>query len=164
MSYIEKNLMPGENVLHTGRIHWNGYLAPAALAVALLAAGGIFHTFLIMLGVMALVCLPWLMAVHIKRMSSEFAVTQRRIVIKVGVFGHSVAEVLLDRIEGVQVIQSFADRLLDRGTLVFTGTGGNRTELKNISRPLEFRRGVQAGIEALERSRAGNGPRAGVAA
>jgi uncharacterized membrane protein YdbT with pleckstrin-like domain len=156
--------MAGEKVLHTARIHWNGYLGPAALAVALLAAGGIFHALLIMLGVTALVCVPWLLAVHLKRMSSEFAVTDRRILIKVGLLGHSSSEVLLDRIEGVQVVQSIVDRLLDRGTLVFTGTGGNRTELKNISRPLEFRRGVQAGIEALERSRTRNGPRTGAAA
>jgi len=164
VSYITKNLMAGEKIVHRARIHWNGYLGPAAVAAALAAAGVFFQSLMVTFGVAAVVCLPWLLAVHVGRLSSEFAVTNRRIVIKAGVFGRNSTEILLDRIEGVQVVQTVVDCLLDRGTLIFTGTGGNRVEVKNIHRPQEFRRGVQVGIEDLERSRTKHRPETEAAA
>jgi uncharacterized membrane protein YdbT with pleckstrin-like domain len=149
MSYITKNLMPGERVVHQARIHGSGYLPPTLGAILLGAAGLYFQVPLVMLGITVLILLLWLLAVHAKRMSTEFTVTDRRIILKAGILGRASSEILLGKIESVQIEQSLLDRLLDRGTLVFTGTGGNQTVLRSIAGPLEFHKQVQLSIEAL---------------
>lgn len=156
MSYVSKNLMPGERVVHRTRIHWNGYLAPVALATVMLAAGVAFDVLLVMAAIAATLFVPWFLAVHVRRMSTEFAITDRRIIMKVGLLHQSSSEILLRRLESIRVDQTFLDRMLDRGTLVFSGTGGHETVLQHITRPLEFRRQAQICIEALEHSSPGS--------
>ena len=85
--------------------------------------------------------------------SSQFVVTNRKVVVKLGVLRRSSTELLLAKIESVQIEQSFLGRLLDYGTLVFTGTGTTHEPLINIARPLEFRKQAQAQLFTSPESR-----------
>ena len=142
MGYIEANLLPGETVVQRARLHWIVFLK--ALAVFVLGLGLLyFDPKLIGLIVMAVGLVmavpPW-----ISRVSSEFGVTSKRVIIKVGVIQRRTLELLIRQVEAISVDQSLTGRMLDFGTITLTGTGGVRETFHNISHPLEFRRSIQS--------------------
>ena len=94
--------------------------------------------------------------------TSEFAVTDKRVVIKVGWIRRRTLETMLSKVEGIGVDQSLTGRALGYGTIEVTGTGGTREEFTRIADPLEFRRQVQAAISAADEARgATSAPAAG---
>jgi uncharacterized membrane protein YdbT with pleckstrin-like domain len=81
---------------------------------------------------------------YIRFVSSEFAVTNRRVIVKVGLVYRRTLELVLAKVETVGVEQSIMGRVLNYGTIVVTGTGGTKEPFKDIANPLEFRRKVQS--------------------
>jgi len=80
--------------------------------------------------------------------TSEFAITNRRVLIKVGIVSRHSVELLLTKVEGVGVDQALVGRLLGYGTIVVTGTGGTREAFERIAHPLRFRTEVQSRVPA----------------
>src|SRR6185369_4260690 len=85
--------------------------------------------------------------------SSEFAVTDKRVIIKVGWIRRRTLETMLAKVEGVGVDQTLTGRMLGFGTITVTGTGGTKEEFDRIADPLEFRRQVQSAISAVDQAR-----------
>ena len=147
MSYIDSNLLPGERVVFRTRLHWLLFLWPVVFVVIvmfpaawLLAAGSWSSYTWTPLAAGLLVLLP----AFIKRMSSDFAVTNKRIMMKEGVFHTRSTEVLLSKVEAIKVDQSLPGRIFDYGSIVVTGTGGTTETFLQIQAPLAFRRAVQS--------------------
>jgi uncharacterized membrane protein YdbT with pleckstrin-like domain len=146
MSYIDANLLPGEQVVFRTRLHWLLFLAPILLTVVLLPvawfiANGTWSRFAwLPLALAALI----LLITYIRRRASDFAVTNKRVMMKVGVFSTRSIELLLNKIEAIAVNQSFLGRTLGYGDIVITGSGGSRETFARIQRPLAFRRAVQS--------------------
>jgi hypothetical protein len=156
MSYVDDHLLPGEQVEHRGHLHRIIYVVAGLLAF-LGFAGGVF-AFTQGLGPLAAILivvasLP-LLAVHITYTSSEFAVTDKRVIIKVGWIRRRTLETMLNKVENIGVDQTVYGRLLDFGTITVTGTGGTKEAFADIAEPLEFRRQVQAHVSAVEEARA----------
>lgn len=154
MGYVDSHLLPGEEVMHRGHLHKIIYVMPVLIAVALMAvATAAFANELYPFAAIALgAALVPLVAAQILYRSSEFAVTNKRVIIKVGFIQRRTLETLLSKVEGVEVNQTVFARMLDFGTIAVTGTGGTREEFRNIASPLEFRRQVQAQVTAPELS------------
>ena len=95
-------------------------------------------------GGLFVIALAWAFAVWIRYVSSEFAVTDKRVIIKIGLLHRRTLEMLLIKVEAISVDQSIAGRIFGYGTIVVVGTGGTREAFENIASPLEFRRAVQA--------------------
>ena len=150
MGYIESNLLPGETVVQRARLHWIVFLK--AIAVAVLGAGVLIVSATmadgswvrIAGGVVALVGALMAIPPWIARASSEFGVTSKRVIIKVGVIKRRTLELLIRQVEAISVDQSVTGRLFNFGTITLTGTGGVRETFDNISDPLEFRRSIQS--------------------
>jgi uncharacterized membrane protein YdbT with pleckstrin-like domain len=122
VSYVEDNLLNQEQILLRTHLHWVTFLTWGNLIV----------------GPLTLFILPWFL-----RRSAEFAVTDRRVLIKVGVFSRRTVDLNLSKVESVDVDQGFWGRLLGYGTLVVVGTGGTRESFSHIADPFAFRRAVQ---------------------
>ncbi|MGZ5130018.1 MAG: PH domain-containing protein, partial [Caldimonas sp.] len=84
----------------------------------------------------------------VKRQSSDFVVTNKRVMMKAGVFTTRSVELLLNKIEAIAVNQSLSGRLFGYGDIVVTGSGGTREAFSHIRAPLEFRRAVQSVSDA----------------
>jgi uncharacterized membrane protein YdbT with pleckstrin-like domain len=152
MSYVEKHLLPGEEIVHRGHLHKIVYLVPVIVALIFMVVGiGAFvaESFPLAAAALVIALVPLLWA-QILYTSSEFAVTNKRVVIKVGFIQRRTLETLLTKVEGIEVQQGFLARVLNFGTLIVTGTGGTREEFQNIAAPLEFRRQVQAQVTSVE--------------
>jgi uncharacterized membrane protein YdbT with pleckstrin-like domain len=146
MSYVERNLLPNEQITYRAKLHWIIYILPAIVfVIAILVALGGSMAAAGVVGVIGLILLapPW-----IKSKSSEFAITNKRVLIKVGLIRRHSLELLLQKVEGIGVDQGILGRILGYGTITVSGVGGTKEAFKMISRPLEFRRQVQASLTA----------------
>jgi len=145
MSYVEQNLLPGEKLLHRGELHWIIY-APGFVFL-ITAAAFYFVTRNNLSAVLALLGLLMLAKSNIQRQNTEFAVTNRRVIVKTGWFAREALDMALDRIESVLLEQTFWGRMLDYGTLIVHGTGGGSEALSSVQDPLSFRKTALAAIE-----------------
>ncbi len=126
MGYIEKSLMPGEEVAYRASLHWIVFVSLKALLTLFIAP-------------------------LVQRATSEFAVTNRRVVVKVGLVSRKTIELNLEKVESIGVEQTILGRILDYGTIVIIGTGGTREPFRGIRDPLGFRRAVNQASEARMR-------------
>jgi len=141
--------MPGESVIYQAKLHWIVYAWAAVLGgagVVSLVAGAPAAA----PGAMLLAGVAGLVAYvkYVTYVTSEFAVTDKRVLMKVGWIRRRSVETLLGKVEAIVVEQGIGGRLLDYGTIVVTGTGGTRERFDRIAAPLDFRRQVQAQIAA----------------
>ncbi len=147
MSYIDSNLLAGEQIVYRTRLHWLLFLSPVLFTVVILAP---LAWFLSQGSLQSYVWIPiavgvvLLLAAYIRRQSSDFAVTNKRVMMKVGVFSTRSIELLLNKIEAIAVNQNFLGRIFGYGDIVVTGSGGTRESFSHIEAPLEFRRAVQS--------------------
>ena len=147
--------MPGEQIEYRANLHWLVFILPTLLFIAAIwlffSLGGSIAKFLaLILIVGALV--TGLHAV-IERMTSEFAVTNKRVLIKTGLIRRHSLETLLTKIESIGVAQSILGRILGFGTIVISGTGGSKEPFHRIANPMMFRRRVQEQIATMEERR-----------
>jgi uncharacterized membrane protein YdbT with pleckstrin-like domain len=140
VGYIESNLLSDEQVVYTARLHWIIFLKPFALVLL-----GLIFLFIqpIIGAVVILIGLAAFVPPVVDYFSSEFGVTNKRVVIKVGFVRRRTLELLLRHVEAISVDQSVTGRILDFGSLTLTGTGGVTELFHNVRSPLELRRRVQ---------------------
>jgi uncharacterized membrane protein YdbT with pleckstrin-like domain len=169
MSYIDSNLLDGEHVVFRTRLHWLLFMGPVLFIVIVLLpaawflasgtwflASGTGSTYAwVPIGLGALI----LVATFIKRQSSDFAVTNRRVMMKVGVFTTRSTELLLSKIEAIAVEQTLMGRMFGYGDIVITGSGGTKETFPRIQSPLEFRRAVQSVADVPANSPQASAPR-----
>jgi hypothetical protein len=165
MSYVQSNLVPGETVIYETRLHWIvmlGHLAVGCLLLLLLAALLLYYAHnqtaidgkeLQVLEVGAAVLLISgiivILSGMVRRNATEMAVTNRRVVIKTGLANRKTIEMLLNKVESIEVSETTAGRMLGYGTIVVIGTGGTPEPFHKVAHPLEFRSQVQQRIEKL---------------
>lgn len=151
MSYVEGNLLEGEHVVYRTRLHWKLFVAPVvfALIVAVPVAWiALVGTWMVFAWIPVGLALLWFVAAVLKRQTSEFVVTNKRVLMKVGVIAVRSIELLLSKVEAIAVHQSLAGRMLDYGDIVLTGSGGTKEPFGSIQSPLAFRNAVQAASDA----------------
>jgi uncharacterized membrane protein YdbT with pleckstrin-like domain len=157
MSYLDDHLLDGENIVYRARLHWTIFgsaIVVVLLGVALAIILRIYQPEYWWLG-LVLVAIGLLLAIgpFIRYTSSEFAVTNKRVLAKHGFIERESIETLLSKIEAISVDQGIIGRMLDFGSITITGTGGTEESFPRISAPLEFRRQIQSQVVALEERR-----------
>ena len=157
MSYLDDHLLDGEQIVYRAHLHWTIFLTPiivVLLGVALAIVLQIYeppywYLGAILAGIGLLLALPPL----IKYSSTEFAVTNKRVLSKTGFIQRESDETLLSKVEGVSVDQGVVGRMLGFGTVTITGSGGTEDYFPRISHPLELRRQIQSQVVAFEERR-----------
>lgn len=153
MGFIESNLMQDERVLGRASLHWIVFIWPAiwlALAVILFSSGG---------DTAGAGAFPLILALatglfsFINLKTSEFGVTNKRVLMKTGLIRRNSFEVLLSKVEGIQLNQGILGRVLGYGTIVVTGAGGSADPFRRIASPLDFRRKVQEQVASVQERR-----------
>jgi uncharacterized membrane protein YdbT with pleckstrin-like domain len=118
-------------------------------------------------GAALLVCgLIVILAGSIRRNATEMAVTTRRVVIKTGLASRRTVEMLLNKVETIEVSEPGMGRVLGYGSITMIGTGGTSEAFHKMAHPLEFRNEAQQQIEKLTPGGLAvqaNAPRAGKA-
>jgi len=167
MSYVESNLVPGETVIYQTRLHWIVMLGHMIVGIFLLALPGavlLYYAFahteidprtlqIMKIGGIALIVGGGgaILVGMVRRSATEMAVTNRRVVIKTGLASRKTIEMMLNKVESIEVSEPAAGRMLGYGSIVVIGTGGTPEPFHKMAHPLEFRSQVQQQIEKLPR-------------
>lgn len=117
-NYVQDNINKGEKLVYEASLHWIIYLSFKSLLTLFIAP-------------------------VIEMSTSEFALTNKRIIIKLGLITRRTLEINLQRLESINVDQGVFGRILGYGTVIVIGTGGTRMAYNNIANPAEFRRQYQ---------------------
>jgi hypothetical protein len=167
MSYIQATLVPGETVVYQTRLHWIVMLRHILLGLLLLAGSGALASYLANhprlpntsahlteggAGALLVFGLVAIIAGMVRRHATEMAVTTRRVVIKQGLVNRKTVEMLLNKIETIEVSEPMAGRMLGYGSITMVGTGGTSEPFHKIAHPLQFRSEVQQQLEKLSLS------------
>lgn len=164
MNYIENTLLPNEKLVFLTQPHWIIF-SQAVIAllftlfllfgsdfdigvVSLLIALQIYQFSVLIIFVFTLILF---IKAYITYQTSEYGITNKRVLLKRGLIQRVSLEIFLDRIEGIQVDQSIFGRILNYGTLIIIGTGGTRDPFSYVPDPLSFRKKVQEQISVFQR-------------
>jgi len=146
---VERHLLAGERVVYKTRLHWVLFVKPGLVVLA----GMILMVLLrqvqdppwlwIFGAAVVLIGLVWAFVHYVEVMTSEFAVTTSRLILKVGLISRYTTELLLAKVESIGVQQGLIGRVLNYGDLTVTGTGGAREIFRRVRDPIGFRNHVQ---------------------
>jgi hypothetical protein len=156
MSYVLKNLAPGEEILLRPRYHWVRFVPGAALAAlgaVLAAAGGLLPAsaaggaasgatlpLLLVGGVLFLAGVLVTAGRALADSFDEFAVTSLRVIRKSGLFTRTVRQIPLEKVQDVNVRSTVGGRWLSYGDVELQGAGSDSTVVfPRILHPEEFR-------------------------
>ena len=146
-SYVHSTLQINEKVLMEPKLHWAIYLDTYLQLFVLYVVcsevmrpfvvntfhfGDFFRTSQMYLGFAIFLRIVYLI---IRYYSVEMAVTNYRVVYKIGLVNISTEELANEKIEAVSVQQTIMGRLLGYGDIIFSGTGTSRLVFKKVYAP-----------------------------
>jgi len=145
-SYIEENLARDENIIIKAQVTWLSQFWYLFFGALLILSGigqkGAFGPILIGLILIAIA------AVHV--LTTELALTNRRIIAKSGLIRRNTIELKVNRVESLGVNQGVLGRIFNFGSIVVKGTGGSHAPIPYIARPMEFRQQVNNFLDELD--------------
>ncbi len=151
ISYIESTLMPGESIRYQTHISvWSlapQFLVGAVLLALSVASYGFFPAAMglepVVSALMALAfaaCGLFLLAAQVTRFyTTEIAVTDKRVIAKVGLVSRETMEMLLEKVESLQVEQTVIGRLFDYGTVTISAAGEENARIYAVASPIGLR-------------------------
>ena len=153
MGYVDNNLMSGENVVYKANIHWFIFVP----GVLIFAIGIYLFTWDFeggtgpILGFIAIIIAIFsLVKAMITKITTELAVTTKRVIAKVGFIRRNTVELNHSKVESFNIDQSILGRIFGFGTIIVNGTGGGKTSIPNIDSPLVFRREAMQTIDSSQ--------------
>jgi len=78
----------------------------------------------------------------IVKVTTEIAITNKRLIYKRGLVARHVGEIAIDRIEGVNVLQGMLGRMFNYGRVMVRGMGVGEIVLPPIDEPVRFRKAI----------------------
>jgi len=117
-NYVKNNLIQGEIIAYTTSYHWIIFFSAKSFLTLFLYP-----------------CI----AIY----SDEFAITNKRVIIKTGLIARHTLELNLTKIESVNINQNIWGRILGYGSIQLIGTGGTKETFVNIKSPIKFRKKFQ---------------------
>lgn len=162
MSYVEDNLMPNEKILLRSKVTPFLFLSPFfvfLIAVFLFsysisqantqteAGSAIAGVFFCIAGFVLIISILTAIVVLARILTTEFAVTNRRVIAKSGFIRRNSLDLRLTKIESVEVNQTLLGRICSFGTITLTGTGGTHQSFRGIVDPVETKKKINHIIE-----------------
>jgi uncharacterized membrane protein YdbT with pleckstrin-like domain len=149
--YIDRIVNPGEAVLVRARPHWVIFLGaapPLVLAIGVAVWARLSPpsqvTLVAYLGsaLLAVVGLVILFSRMLTWVTTEFGVTNHRVIVKRGLISLHTVEMNVDKVESVDVDQTIFGRMLGFGTVTIHGIGARWDPIPQITDPLGFRSAI----------------------
>jgi uncharacterized membrane protein YdbT with pleckstrin-like domain len=168
-SYVEKVLVPGEQIRYMASLHWIIYLQGLVITIfgGLLGFNSyaiVAHLFgsnnmdpygHILSGIalfITVVGVALLLGAYVRQSATELVLTDRRIIAKYGVIARATFEIMASRITGANFDQTITGRLLGYGTILVHGAGGEISPIDLVADPQSFHRAL---LEVIEHTQGG---------
>ncbi len=125
-SYVETVISSSEAIKYQAQISMWSLLPSFIVGLILLPFFGVGLIF-------------WI-AAFIRYKTTELAITDKKVIAKFGFIKRETIELLLPKIESIQVQQSLFGRMLNYGSIVVSGAGNAQAPIPGISAPIQFRK------------------------
>lgn len=151
MSYIDRNLLPEERILFRTKKHLIIFFLPAALTVFSLFITGYLQADPVLA---TIDWAPWLLALifwiyyGLNYLTSEFAVTNKRVMMREGFFNRHTNEMRLTTISQVNVNQSLLGQMLNYGNITINAFGVSDS-FSLLANPFTFQKSVNEQLDRL---------------
>ncbi len=166
MPYPKKLLNSDETVALDLHPHWWYFFEAAASLAVSIVAGVVIRVLMNAgntrkyLGHVVLVAIVlsaiWLIIRYAKWITTNFVITNDRVIFKHGVFAKSGVEIPLDRVNNVNFNQSIFERILGAGDLLIESGGDDgQQRFTDVRKPQNVQNLIHAQIEAKNRQRGG---------
>ncbi|MBK6897292.1 MAG: PH domain-containing protein [Alphaproteobacteria bacterium] len=172
MLYVQQSLGPDEELVHIGQFHWMytvgaffSIIWSLLLGVVIIIGAiklyiifgnepmknaGVMESILILhpvirLGAFLVFIFGLLKFAHmmVVKATTEIAITNNRLIFKRGLVARQVGEINIDRIEGVNVLQTIMGRVFNYGRIMVRGMGVGEVVLPPIEDPIAFRKAIE---------------------
>ncbi|MGR0306571.1 PH domain-containing protein [Acinetobacter beijerinckii] len=144
-NYIESNLARDEQVIEKANVSWLSQFWYLLLGFLFLLMGmPAKNNFFLVVGVVLI------MIAIINVLTTELAITNRRIIAKTGLIRRNTIELKVNRVESLGVNQSILGRIFNFGSIVVKGVGGSNAPIPFISKPMEFRQQVNNYLDSID--------------
>ncbi|MBF4371383.1 PH domain-containing protein, partial [Vibrio anguillarum] len=141
--FLEQQLQPDEKVKYSAKISTKPLLADLALLIFALLIFLITGYWLIFMTVgLVLYVIVHVIYFYIYSKTSEFVITDQRVLGKVGFFSRHTFEIRLSQGEGLAVNQSVFGRLFNFGAITSSGTGASKVSMLYLDSPFEVRKQI----------------------
>ncbi len=151
MSYIDKNLLPNEKIIFRTKKHLIIFFYPVVLALVCLFTSDIMRSNPILATVQWapwVVTLIFFFSVWLNYATSDFAITDKRVMMREGFFHRHANEIRISTISQVNVDQSLLGQLLGYGT-VSLHTFGAFDAYTLIAKPDLFQKYVNGQLDKV---------------
>ena len=138
MNKIEKQLIPGEEIIYQAKVHWWIY----SIGVIFIffgvkdfdpnSHGFIVHLFFIVYGLYRLI------RSYIAARSTAYVITNKRVILRYGGFRQRMVDVLLSKATMLQFNQGVIGRMLNFGG-VSVSVSGSKCSFPYMKDPMQFR-------------------------
>jgi hypothetical protein len=141
MTYILDNLLPNELIKYEWKVHW--------FYTAVMISGLLFWFFILVSGwwIFGIAIMAPFLYQIIFILTTEIAVTNKRVLYKTWIIARDIFELQLDKIESAWLHQTIFQRLISSGTLVINGIGWNNKPIEYLSHPIDMKTIIYATIE-----------------
>lgn len=159
MSYFDSSLASNEEIRYASSLSWITQLRSVGFAIFLFFLGLTTPAFLRDLdhtGYVGIILILAFVFIILKSFliisSTELVLTNLKVAMKKGILTIQVFEINLQKIESVQVQQSFMGRIFNFGQIQLHGMGGSPILINNIKDPTSFRRIILEEINQLNQN------------
>lgn len=171
MLYVQQSLGADEELVHIGHFHWMYTFAAvmsivwgAVACIAVIWGALYFQSNVLMEGIEPPGLIDQIRSLHpgvrlgaffcvllgllrfaqmmVTKVTTEIAITSSRLIYKRGLVARYVGEMSIDRIEGVNVLQTIMGRLFGYGRVMVRGMGVGEVILPPIANPIAFRKAI----------------------
>ncbi len=124
----------------------DAHVAVATMRLAIAAIA----TLLLLVGIL------WILVRYVRWIRTVYAVTTRRVIVQRGILGRNFDEIPVTQVRGVDVHQTFGERLLGYGTIRVSSEGGatvGNEDWEGIPAPFKFQKHIENATEAIQTPR-----------
>ena len=137
---VKKDLLPGEVIVYKTGLHWVNFII-----ILIILLWFLLYSIFSFLGreyfmgfIFFILTVVGSIYLYLDYKSTEFIITNKRIIHKNGIFDRKNFDLFLSRIEGVGFEQGIIGKVLNFGTITITGLGGRVEKFSLIDKPQEF--------------------------
>ena len=149
---IKKILSDGEKIEYSTKANMTPFLIPICLTAALVIAGIIMIVIntatSYSYGIIALVVAGLILIYSLTRLeyllSTKIYVTDKRVILKSGVFNSVQSELPIDKISGVTIVEPLLGKLFHYGTVIVESSAVvSGVRAKYINQPYDFKKTIK---------------------
>ena len=124
MAWTDENIDPQEEIIFSTRKHWSVFLMPISLVPMMVVSVWVL-----------ILAIGFLIYSSYSYFSHHFVVTNKRVILKQGIYYIRLQNLPLDKIDDIIFTQSLSDNIWRKGTVILMGMAIPKVRLKDIGNP-----------------------------